>query len=81
MAGPMVGPLLERLGLDLETFYWTPNGEFPDHEPNPLLPENREFIMAEVVTPGRRPRDRLGRRLPTAASSSTTPAASSTVTS
>jgi phosphomannomutase len=48
MAGPMVGPLLEQLGLDLTTCYWTPNGEFPDHEPNPLLPENREFIMAEV---------------------------------
>jgi phosphomannomutase len=52
MAGPMVGPLLERLGLQLETFYWTPNGDFPDHEPNPLLPENREFIMAEVVKQG-----------------------------
>ncbi|MEO6857474.1 MAG: phosphomannomutase/phosphoglucomutase [Solirubrobacteraceae bacterium] len=49
MAGPMVGPLLERLGLDLVETYWTPNGEFPDHEPNPLLPENREFIMGEVV--------------------------------
>jgi len=49
MAGPMVGPLLQRLGLDLETAYWTPDGEFPDHEPNPLLPENREFIMGEVV--------------------------------
>jgi phosphomannomutase len=48
MAGPMVGPLLERLGLDLETAYWTPDGNFPDHEPNPMLPENREFIMAEV---------------------------------
>ncbi|HUR84357.1 MAG TPA: phosphomannomutase/phosphoglucomutase [Solirubrobacteraceae bacterium] len=49
MAGPMVGPLLERLGLDLVTAYWTPDGEFPDHEPNPLLPENREFIMRKVV--------------------------------
>jgi phosphomannomutase len=49
MAGPMVGPLLERLGLDLATAYWVPDGEFPDHEPNPLLPENRESIMAEVV--------------------------------
>jgi phosphomannomutase len=52
MAGPMVGPLLDQLGLQLETHYWTPNGEFPDHEPNPLLPENREFIMAEVVRQG-----------------------------
>ena len=48
MAGPMVGPLLEGLGLDLIEAYWKPNGEFPDHEPNPLLPKNREFIIAEV---------------------------------
>jgi phosphomannomutase len=52
MAGPMVGPLLERLGLDLVTAYWEPDGEFPDHEPNPLLPENREFIMRKVVEEG-----------------------------
>lgn len=52
MAGPMVGPLLEGLGLDLVEAYWTPNGEFPDHEPNPLLPENREFIMGEVKRRG-----------------------------
>jgi phosphomannomutase len=52
MAGPMVGPLLEHLGLDLSEYYWVPDGEFPDHEPNPLLPENREFIMGEVVKQG-----------------------------
>jgi phosphomannomutase len=49
MAGPMIGPLLERLGLELSEAYWTPDGNFPDHEPNPMLPENREFIMREVV--------------------------------
>jgi phosphomannomutase len=52
MAGPMVGPLLKRLGLDLETSYWVPDGDFPDHEPNPLLPENREFIISEVKRTG-----------------------------
>jgi phosphomannomutase len=52
MAGPMVGPLLDRLGLDLVTAYWVPDGTFPDHEPNPLLPENREFIMREVQRTG-----------------------------
>jgi phosphomannomutase len=49
MAGPMVGPLLRDLGLELIECYWEPNGSFPDHEPNPLLPENREFIMREVM--------------------------------
>ena len=52
MAGPMVGPLLRELGLDLIECYWEPNGHFPDHEPNPLLPENREFIMRAVVEHG-----------------------------
>jgi phosphomannomutase len=52
MAGPMVGPILERLGLDLIEAYFKPDGNFPDHEPNPLLPENREFIMREVVDKG-----------------------------
>jgi phosphomannomutase len=52
MAGPTVGPLLERFDLDLVETYWTPDGHFPDHEPNPLLPENREFIIAKVRESG-----------------------------
>ncbi|MGX6447415.1 phosphomannomutase/phosphoglucomutase [Patulibacter sp. S7RM1-6] len=52
MAGPMVGPILRHLGLDLVETYWTPDGEFPDHEPNPLLPENREFIIRKVRETG-----------------------------
>jgi phosphomannomutase len=52
MAGPMVGPLLERLPIELVTTYWTPDGTFPDHEPNPLLPENRRFIVDKVLETG-----------------------------
>ena len=52
MAGPMVGPLLERLGLELVTTYWEPDGNFPDHEPNPLLEENRRFIVDKVRETG-----------------------------
>jgi phosphomannomutase len=52
MAGPMVGPLLEQLGLDLVTTYWEPDGNFPDHEPNPLLEENRRFIIDKVREEG-----------------------------
>jgi len=52
MAGPMVGPLLERLGLDLVTTYWQPDGSFPGHEPNPLLEENRRFIVDKVLETG-----------------------------
>ena len=52
MAGPMVGPLLDRLGLELVETYWVPDGEFPDHEPNPLLPENRQFVIDRVLDEG-----------------------------
>jgi phosphomannomutase len=48
MAGPMVGPLLEQLGITPVALYFTPDGNFPDHEPNPLLPENRELIIERV---------------------------------
>ena len=52
MAGPVVGPLLESLGLDLIETCWTPDGNFPEHEPNPLLPENRAFIIERVLSSG-----------------------------
>jgi phosphomannomutase len=52
MAGPMAGPLLGQLGLELLETYWTPDGNFPDHEPNPLLPENRQLIIEHVLESG-----------------------------
>jgi phosphomannomutase len=52
MGGPMVGPILERLPLELEEMYFEPNGEFPDHEPNPLLEENRLMIIDRVRASG-----------------------------
>jgi phosphomannomutase len=52
MAGRMVGPLLDELPITQVAMYWEPNGEFPDHEPNPLLPENRTFIIKKVLSEG-----------------------------
>jgi phosphomannomutase len=52
MGGPMVGPILEQLPLELEEMYFVPDGEFPDHEPNPLLEENRRMIIARVQESG-----------------------------
>jgi phosphomannomutase len=52
MAGPMVGPILEGLGLDLVPLYFEPDGEFPDHEPNPMLEENRRLITRQVCERG-----------------------------
>ncbi|MEX0993753.1 MAG: phosphomannomutase/phosphoglucomutase [Solirubrobacterales bacterium] len=52
MAGPMIGPLLDSFPLDQERLYFEPNGEFPGHEPNPLLPENRKLIIDKVLESG-----------------------------
>jgi len=52
MAGPMVGPILRDLGLDLVELYFEPDGNFPDHEPNPLLEENRRLIIETVKAEG-----------------------------
>jgi phosphomannomutase len=48
MAGPMVGPILERLDLDLTTTRWEPDGNFPDRGPNPMLEEDRRFLVNQV---------------------------------
>jgi phosphomannomutase len=52
MAGEMVGPLLDGFPIELVSTYWEPDGNFPDHEPNPLLPENRAFIVERVRSEG-----------------------------
>jgi phosphomannomutase len=52
MAGPMVGPILSKLPLELEEMYFEPDGTFPDHGPNPLLEENRVQIVDRVHSLG-----------------------------
>ncbi len=52
MAGVMLPPVLERLPIDAVTCYFEPDGTFPNHEPNPLLPENREFIVEKTLSEG-----------------------------
>jgi phosphomannomutase len=44
----MLPPVLERLPIEAVRCFFEPDGTFPNHEPNPLLPENREFIVAKV---------------------------------
>ena len=48
MAGTMLPPILERLPVDAVRCFFEPDGTFPNHEPNPLLPENREFVIGKV---------------------------------
>jgi phosphomannomutase len=52
MAGVMLPPVLEHLPIDARPFYFEPDGTFPNHEPNPLLPENREFIVSKTLDEG-----------------------------
>jgi phosphomannomutase len=53
MAGVMLPPVLEQLPmLDVVRCYFEPDGTFPNHEPNPLLPENREFIVRKTTEEG-----------------------------
>jgi phosphomannomutase len=49
MAGAMLPPVLDRLPVEAVRCFFEPDGSFPNHEPNPLLPENREFIMSKVL--------------------------------
>jgi phosphomannomutase len=52
MAGAMLTPILDQLPVETVRCFFEPDGTFPDHQPNPLLRENREFIVAKVKEEG-----------------------------
>jgi phosphomannomutase len=52
MAGPMAGPLLDRLPVELVKLRWEPDGTMPDGEPNPLLEPNRRLVIRTVRETG-----------------------------
>jgi phosphomannomutase len=52
MGGAMLPPVLEQLPIEAVRCFFEPDGTFPNHEPNPLLPENREFIVAKTLETG-----------------------------
>jgi phosphomannomutase len=52
MAGAMLPPVLEHLPVATVRCFFEPDGTFPNHEPNPLLPENREFITRKTLEEG-----------------------------
>ena len=52
MAGLYLPPVLERLAIDAVPYFLELDGNFPNHEPNPLLEENRAFIEGKVVADG-----------------------------
>jgi phosphomannomutase len=53
MAGAMLPPVLEHLPqVEVVRCYFEPDGTFPNHEPNPLLEENRRFIVGKTREDG-----------------------------
>jgi phosphomannomutase len=53
MAGVMLPPVLAQLPqIDAVRCFFEPDGTFPNHAPNPLLPENREFIVKKTLEEG-----------------------------
>lgn len=47
--GPQIAlPILEQLPITIHAYNAEPDGTFPNHEPNPLLEENRQFIIEKV---------------------------------
>ncbi|MBC7644168.1 MAG: phosphomannomutase/phosphoglucomutase, partial [Thermoleophilia bacterium] len=50
IGGTAAMPLLEQLeNVNIHAYNIEPDGTFPNHEPNPLLPENRQFIIDRVI--------------------------------
>jgi len=49
MGGAMASRLLEDLPLEIIPINFEPDGSFPRHEPNPMLPENRKELVERVL--------------------------------
>ncbi len=45
-------PILEKLGIEAEGIFCEPDGRFPNHHPDPTVPENLEALRARVHASG-----------------------------
>jgi phosphomannomutase/phosphoglucomutase len=52
VAGPTMHRLLERLNVDATELYFEMDGSFPNHHPDPTVPENLEPLAAAVKQKG-----------------------------
>ncbi len=50
--GIVAGPLFRKLGCLVEELYCEPDGRFPNHHPDPTLPEAMEDLVREVGESG-----------------------------
>jgi phosphomannomutase / phosphoglucomutase len=50
--GPVAPPVYRRLGAEVTELYCRPDGRFPNHHPDPTVPENMRDLIREVRTSG-----------------------------
>ncbi len=52
VGGPMVRDIFRKLPVEIVEMYFEPDGNFPNHLPNPLEPENIAELRSRVVAEG-----------------------------
>lgn len=52
VAGPIMSRLAERLPITVVPLFFEPDGNFPNHMPSPIEPENTEALREKVVEVG-----------------------------
>jgi phosphomannomutase / phosphoglucomutase len=50
--GPALIPILKQLGVETGELYCDPDGRFPNHHPDPTVPENLADLIARVKATG-----------------------------
>ena len=50
--GLAILPILKKLGLETEALYCEPDGNFPNHHPDPTVPENLADLITRVKATG-----------------------------
>jgi phosphomannomutase/phosphoglucomutase len=52
MGGITAVPILRRLGFEVEPLYCEPDGRFPNHHPDPTVPDNLKALVARLQETG-----------------------------
>lgn len=52
VGGPVIEKILQKIGLQYEGLYLEPDGRFPNHIPDPIVPEYMEELKKLVKTKG-----------------------------
>jgi phosphomannomutase / phosphoglucomutase len=52
MGGISCVPILRRLGVEVEALYCDPDGRFPNHHPDPTVPENLTALVGRLRATG-----------------------------